>query len=162
MEVTEPEWVPVNGEQLVPGSVTAKDPTAVNTGKNDAWIFLEVQVPVKTISVVDPVTRKKQEAKKTALFSYEVKEGWEMVEQSLGDDWDTYVYGYHEIVKPGEKTTELFEEVTLVNYLEGQLDETDTLTMPIEAMAIQMNVCAEGASLTEIYQQYLKQKAAEA
>lgn len=161
VDLTEPEWIPEKGSGLVPGDVVLKDPTAVNTGKNDAWIFLEVQIPVKKISLVDPVTRKKQEARETELFSFTAKDSWELIEKTSGETNRCYVYGYCSAVSPGEKTEPLFEQVTLANYLEGEMDESEKLTMPIEAMAIQTNVCPQGADLKEVYQQYLAQEKAD-
>ena len=161
VEVTEPDWVPELGRQMVPGSVIPKDPTVANTGKNDAWIFAKVQVPARSISLVSEATKRKQTAAWTELFTFETNNGWELVEQSVLEDGICYVYGYGDIVKPGEETIALFENVTLVNYLEGELDETDEIFMPIEAMAIQTKVCADGAGLKEIYQQYLNQKNSE-
>ena len=116
VELTEPAWQPENALGLVPGSVVPKNPTATNTGKSDAWIFLRVSVPVN------------------------------------------FIYGYREIVKPGEKTAPLFESVTLVNYLEGELTASDILQIPVEAVAVQDHVCEPGAALTEIYEVYLAEE----
>lgn len=158
VKVEEPGWKSENGTGLVPGSETVKDPTAVNTGKNDAWIFLKVRVPVKEIILVDPETKRKQSAQETALFSFEAAKDWELIEKSRKDSFEESIYGYRSVVKPGERTTPLFEKVVLVNYLEGQLKASEKLTIPIEAMAIQTGVTTPEEGLKRIYEVYLEQK----
>lgn len=158
VKVTEPGWVPEKATGLTPGSVIAKDPAAVNTGKNDAWVFLKVKVPVKKISLVDEKTGRKQAAKKTELLGFDASGQWELVERTEGEADVSYIYGYRSIVKPGEKTEALFSEVALVNYLEGEIDDTDTMKMPIEAVSVQSDICASGNGLKTVYQEYLKQK----
>ena len=73
-------------------------------------------------------------------------------------DTAEYVYGYETTVAPGESTTELFREVKLVNYLEGELDTEEKFVIPVEAVAIQWNVEQADAGLERIYGEYLKQE----
>lgn len=160
VKLTETKWIPENGKQLTPECEVDKNPAVINTGKNEAWIFLKLQIPVKEIVLVDPASRKKKERSKTELFSFETDERWKLLNMQKQEKYTTCVYGYREIVKPGKTTAELFQKVRLVNYLEGELDEKEELLIPIEAMAIQTNVCALDAGLEEVYQQYLLQKMA--
>ena len=67
-----------------------------------------------------------------------------------------YVYGYPEILKPGEKTEPLFRNIRAVNYLEGDLKGDELLKVQVKAQVIQTNV--EGKSLSLIYQEFLKQE----
>ena len=85
-------------------------------------------------------------------------EDWERISSERVQDSINYVYGYRQIIKPGEKTAPLFESVTLVNYLEGELIADDALQIPVQAAAVQDHVCAPGASLAEIYDVYLAQE----
>ena len=158
VELTEPAWQPENALGLVPGSVVPKNPTATNTGKSDAWIFLRVSVPVKCISVVNPQTNRKEPPADIGIFSFLAAEGWERITAERTADSINFIYGYREIVKPGEKTAPLFESVTLVNYLEGELTASDILQIPVEAVAVQDHVCEPGAALTEIYEVYLAEE----
>lgn len=158
VELTETKWNPEDARYLLPGSTVKKNPAVKNIGKNDAWIFLKVQIPVKEICLVDPISKKKGEKKETELFAFEANGTWELLEKEKEDACISYLYGYHTTVQPQEITEELFEEVTLVNYLEGELDEKDSLFLPVETMAIQTNVCVPGAKLQDIYEQYLQQK----
>lgn len=156
VKVTEPEWEEEKGRELTPGSVIAKDPTVVNTGKNEAWVFLKVQIPIREIVLVDVETKRKQERAKAELFSFSSTENWKLVEKSADGKWVNYIFGYRSPLRAGGKTEPLFREVTLVNYLEGELDDSEALMIPIEAMAIQSNVCAEGTDLKMIFEEYLK------
>lgn len=160
VDLTETKWNPEAARQLLPGSTVQKNPAAKNTGKNEAWIFLKVQIPVKELCTVDPVTKKKEEKAEKELFAFAAKDAWELLGKEREEAGVIYLYGYHSVVQPQEMTETLFEEVTLVNYLEGELDETDSLSIPVEAMAIQTNVCAADATLQDIYEQYLLQKKA--
>ena len=158
MTVEEPGWKPENGTGLVPGSEVSKDPTAVNNGKNDAWIFLKVQVPVKEIVLVDPSTKRKRKIQEAALFSFEAAKDWELIEKSRKNGFEESIYGYRSVVKPKERTTPLFEKVVLANYLEGQLKASEKLTMPVEAIAIQTGVTTPEEGLKRIYEIYLEQR----
>lgn len=161
VELTETKWVPEKGQQLVPESEVMKNPAVTNTGKNPAWIFLKVQIPRKELVLVDPISRRKQKRTKTELFSFDITEKWELVECESQEFAVTYVYGFQEVVESGDSTTELFEKVKLVNFLEGEISTSEKLMIPVDAMAIQTNVCEPGAGLTAIYEQYLRQKVTE-
>ena len=76
--------------------------------------------------------------------------------QEEQEDQQVYVYGYPEILKPGEKTEPLFRNIRAVNYLEGDLKGDELLKVQVKAQVIQANV--EGKSLSLIYQEFLKQE----
>ena len=65
------------------------------------------------------------------------------------------MYGYEKLVSPFRETTALFDQINMVPYLEGSLDEKENLQIPVEAKAIQKNIAPDGTGLKEIYQQYL-------
>lgn len=157
VKLTEPQWDPQKGRELVPRSAVAKDPTATNTGKNEEWIFLKVSVPIRRIVVVDPDSKKKQEASEVELFSFSVLNGWKLVNEQRAENAMEYTYGYEKIVRPGESTAPLFSKVSLVNYLEGELDAEEELRLPVEAMSIQGSACPESANIKDIYEEYLRQ-----
>lgn len=154
----EPLWNPENGQGLLPGSTVPKNPTAVNTGTSDAWMFLRISVPVKHIALVNTQSRRKEEAADVPLFSFTASKDWELIEQTPAKGRVDYVYGYRKILKPQEKTTPLFEEVRLVNYLEGELTADEVLEIPAEALAIQKHAGNEDAGLAEIYRVYLAEE----
>lgn len=150
VQLTEPAWDPESAQGLNPGDTVLKNPVVTNTGKSDAWIFLRLTVPVKHIRTVDKEGRKKKEAADTELFSFAADESWELIERTGEDGAAVYVFGYKELVSPGDSTRPLFEKVTLADYLEGELAEKE-LHIQIRAEAIQDHVCPPGAGLTEIY-----------
>lgn len=133
-DLEEPEWEDVPSDEktdITPNQTIKKDPRITNTGANDAYAFLEIQVPVKKIITVGP-DGKKLPAADTELFTYKVNDGWVQVRSS---DITTsgkvtarsYVYAYGTktqctVLKKGETTTPLFDSVTLVNAIEGQID----------------------------------------
>lgn len=156
--LTEPGWDPAEEKWLLPGAEAEKDPTVRNTGTTDAWMFLQVEIPVKNISLVDPVTKRKQNAAETELVQFVPTANWELVSREQGEGNVRYLYGYKEKVKPLQSTEPLFEKIVMVNYLEGALDAKERFQIPIRAMSIQSNVCSEGVGLKEIYEQYVKQQ----
>ena len=148
-----------------PNQTIKKDPRITNTGANDAYAFLEIQVPVKKIITVGP-DGKKLPAADTELFTYKVNDGWVQVRSS---DITTsgkvtarsYVYAYGTktqctVLKKGETTTPLFDSVTLVNAIEGQIDE-ETLNIPVKSYAIQAEHIGESKVPSDVFQIYMKQ-----
>lgn len=158
IDLTEDEWNPEEGKDLIPQAVIPKNPEVTNTGSLDAWVFLRVSIPVRNISVVNPDTQRKLPAADTELFSFEPDGNWELVSEVVSADTAEYVYGYKTTVAPGESTTELFQEVKLVNYLEGELDTEEKFVITVEAVAIQWNAERADAGLEKIYGEYLKQE----
>lgn len=151
LTLTETQWRPEEARALLPGSTVAKNPTVKNTGKSDAWMFLRVLVPQKEIRLVDPATKRKTEAKKTELLTFEALAEWELLERTENGEEAEYVYGYRQRLAPGEESGPLFKEVTLADYLEGELSG-QKLTLSVHAIAVQDGLCAEGAGLKELYQ----------
>lgn len=50
IDLQEPDWDP-NHPPVVPNEEVDKDPTVVNTGTNSAYAFVEVQIPMKNVTV---------------------------------------------------------------------------------------------------------------
>ena len=167
-DLEEPEWEDVPSDEktdITPNQTIKKDPRITNTGANDAYAFLEIQVPVKKIITVGP-DGKKLPAADTELFTYKVNDGWVQVRSS---DITTsgkvtarsYVYAYGTktqctVLKKGETTTPLFDSVTLVNAIEGQIDE-ETLNIPVKSYAIQAEHIGESKVPSDVFQIYMKQ-----
>lgn len=149
-------WNPKKKMYLHPGESTPKDPVVKNTGLNDEYAFLEVRIPKREIAVVNDDTKMKMNKESRAVFTFEAEKGWELVRQEEQEDQQVYVYGYPEILKPGEKTEPLFRNIRAVNYLEGDLKGDELLKVQVKAQVIQTNV--EGKSLSLIYQEFLKQE----
>ena len=161
VEVKEPGWQEKSGESVLPAESRTKNPLVKNSGTLDSWMFLEVEIPVKTISLVDLKTHRKQPETRTELFTFEANKNWELLERTEEENSVRYVYGYRELIAPQQETEKLFETITAVSYLEGSLDDQEVFRIPVTAQAIQKNIAPEGTSLKEIYQIYLEQQGAE-
>lgn len=161
VQVQEPGWEKDSKMAMLPGESRTKNPMAKNTGTLTSWIFLEVENPVRSISVVDAETGRKLPENETELFTFQIQDGWELVETERETNGMRYVYGWKEPVAPMQETGTLFEKITIVPYLEGSLDEREVLDIPVTAKAIQKSALPEEENLETIYQIYLKQQAEE-
>ena len=56
IELDEPGWKPEENTKIVPTQVIKKDPYVKNVGVNEAFVYLEVSVPVSEVITVLPVT----------------------------------------------------------------------------------------------------------
>ena len=167
IDLTEPTWdshpddnknsIPDPAEDLVPLDKVKKDPMVTNKGKNDAYVFVKVSVPKANIYTAQEDGTKNPRAV-TQLFTFTPDTAnWELLESSTADaNVNTYVYGYKSILKPEEKTTKLFEEVTFVNAIEGQGLENSTQNINIQAYGIQSD---NTGTLAEAYAKYCNQNA---
>lgn len=158
VKISETDWEEKSGEAILPGECRKKNPKVQNTGTITAWIFLEADIPVRKIRLVDAQTRCKLPEADTELVQFTAKEGWKLMERITEPDKVRYVYGYQTPVEPLGETNELFEEITVVPYLEGELDPEEVLEIPVTARAVQAHIAPEGTDLKEIYQIYLDQK----
>lgn len=80
----EPDWDKVPSDEktdLTPNQTVKKDPRITNTGTNDAYAFLEVQIPVRNIITVGADGKKLPKAD-TELFTYKVNDGWVQIQES--------------------------------------------------------------------------------
>lgn len=161
----EPNWKPGDNTKLVPTQVIRKDPYVTNKGVNEAFVYLEVSVPVRNvITVAKDGTR--NALSKTELFSYTKNTQWTQLERrEIGQNM-VYTYAYNHILKPGEKTVTLFDTVTFANIIEGQLD-TQQIDMPVRAYAIQSTNTGDDKTTvleqaTAAYQKYVNQNKGQA
>lgn len=70
VEVKEPGWQEKSGESVLPEESRTKNPLVKNTGTLDSWMFLEVNIPIRRISLVDENTKRKQPEGETELFPF--------------------------------------------------------------------------------------------
>ena len=160
IELDEPNWKPDDNTKIVPTQVIKKDPFIKNRGINEAFVYLEVSVPVRNvITAAQDGTR--NALAKTELFSYTKNKEWTQLERKAIGQNMVYTYAYNHILKPGEKTTTLFNTVTFANIIEGQLD-TQQLDMPVRAYAIQSTNAGEDKTTipeqaAAAYQKYVNQ-----
>ena len=119
----------------------------------EALITEEVIKELRDLVDLQGTTRKMgQETLRTSWTQLERKEvGQNMV----------YTYAYNHILKPGQKTTTLFDTVKFANIIEGQLD-TQQIDMPVRAYAIQSTNTGDDKTTiieqaTAAYQKYVNQ-----
>lgn len=154
IEGKEPGYIPDPGgktEHIVPSQEIQKDPQIRNTGNNDAYVYMDVSVPIAKVITVDEQGRRVNGGapKETELFVMnEVSDRWTlMYRKQLGDSM-IYTYSYNEILIPGKTTEPLFESITFANVVEGQLEEKQ-LDVPVNFYAIQSMNTGEGNSIAE-------------
>ena len=156
VEVEEPGWQEKSGESMLPGESRIKNPLVKNMGTLDSWIFLEVHIPIRRISLVDEGTKRKQPEEETELFRFQTNEGWELIEKTRSENDMRYVYAWKELVEPLQRTGSLFDRVTMVPYLEGSLNEQEEQQIRVTAKAIQKNIAPAGTGLKDLYHVYLE------
>lgn len=133
--------------------------------KKEKFVYLEVSVPVRNvITVAKDGTR--NALAKTELFSFTKNKDWTQLERTEVGQNMVYTYAYNHILKPGTKTTTLFDTVTFANIIEGQLD-TQQIDMPVRAYAIQATNTGDDKTTvleqaTAAYQKYVNQNKGQA
>lgn len=150
IDLVEEEWDSLTPEDKVvyPNRNVVKDPKVINTGENDIYVYIEVKVPrgnIKTVNTDETVNASGW----TNLLTFVVNQGWELIDQSVSDDglYEIRLYAYTDsVLKPNEETKTLFDKVTFVNMLEGELEKGTELEMPVSAYAIQSDYLDEQGS----------------
>lgn len=160
IEVDEPNWDEKEQTKIEPGKVISKDPQIKNTGVNDAFVYLEVSIPMADVqAAADDGTRLKQ--KMQELFSFEAQDSWTKLDSKQSGDNQIYIYAYNEILQPQQTTEALFDSVKFLNVIEEELDEQQ-LSIPIRAYAIQSSYTGgDSSSVTDrariAYEKYVNQ-----
>ena len=142
VELTEPNWSPdvdsdgdgINDtmSNIVAGQKIAKDPTLTNTGDNDAYVYIMVEVPKADGVTVDGATVDNHQ-----LFCYTSKDGWTLLDSKIdnGDKNNYYLYAYNTALTPSLSAT-LFDEVIFAN-TDSNFQPEDSLEVKITGYAIQ-------------------------
>lgn len=127
-----------------------KDPKVKNTGDNDLYVYIEVKIPrreIKTVSKDETV----KAAEWTNLLTFDVNPDWELIDKSVSADnsYESRLYAYTAcVLKPDDETSTLFDKVTFVNMLEGELEKGSEFEMPVDAYAIQSDYLEEQGDTT--------------
>ena len=135
IELQEPGWNPDDHKTMEPGKQIQKDPQIKNTGTTDAFVYLEVGIPMKEVTAAD-YEGKRMEHKLQELFTFHTGEKWSKLDSRKKDDNMVYVYAYDQVLKPEQTTEKLFDSIKFLNIIEGQLDGQQ-LSIPVRAYAIQ-------------------------
>ena len=162
IDVSEPTWNPEDNDDLLPTQEIDKDPQITNSGINEAFVYLEVSVPIRSLITADASGNRIDEAP-IELFSFQADENWTLMDSYEKESNKIYIYSYNEILVPEETTTALFEKMTFANVVEGQIDG-QTFEIPVRAYAIQTtNTGGDGESVPEqarnAFEAYINQNA---
>lgn len=156
IDVQEPNY-PGNGSDevtdLVPNEEVDKDPQIKNTKKNNAIVFVRVDIPMAEVMKADDDGSRLGDKTNQELFEVSVdgvnypqwaekwvrltdetavsgyfKKGADGAEdvqvQSAADaDYFSYLFGYENVLKENETTDPIFEHVRLINVIEDQADD---------------------------------------
>lgn len=150
IELVEDKWEDVTDKITYPGRSFVKDPVVKNTGRTDAYMYVEVRVPREEIQTV--VDENVTALAETDLFTYNINSGWTQIGGgTVSDDgkYTIYVYAYTDkAVSGGEQTPTLFDSVVFVNALEGQPEMGETFDILISATGIQAGYLNETGDTT--------------
>ena len=158
--VEEPGFDPDDQTKIEPGKEISKDPKIKNTGVNDAFVYLEVSIPMANVEAVTEAGTRLG-VKNQELFSFQPSESWTKLSSNTSGNNQIYVYAYNKIL-PAEETTEaLFSSVKFLNVIEKQIDEQQ-LSIPVRAYAIQASYTGgESGSVIDkakiAYEKYVNQ-----
>ena len=133
--------IPDEAAHMYPTQKVVKDPSVLNQGTNPAWIYLQVTVPKAEVITADSDGKRQNDGKAvlTQLYEYEADETeWTLLKENTDAvNANVYLYGVKSPVEVGAQTVPLFQEITLVNVIEGQLDPEKIQMIDIKAFAIQ-------------------------
>ena len=174
IDLREPSWKPEDGKHLVAKQTVLKDPKIRNTGKNPAYVFMTVQVPVRTLTLYNNAGRKEEYSETTELFDLKknVNGNYETLSDTNSGNWvllkdrsnygtkdesfTTYVYAYRVPVSPSATSDALFDAVQLKNVIEGysemsKISTKDEYPITINGYAIQATdvIGADGSDVTD-------------
>lgn len=184
IEGSEPAWNPDGGteEDIVPTESFDKDPQIKNVGKNPAYVYMEVAVPMADVIYANAEGQRQNggNAAHIELFEFdttdstvqtltngigtsEYKDSWTQMYKKEIDGRMVYTFSYNSVLNPEETTAPLFNKVTFANIVEGQLDG-QALAVDVKFYAIQAENTGDGADTVpaqakNAYDKYLKQNA---
>lgn len=148
IDLDEPNWKPQEHDKIQPSEEMKKDPTVTNVGANTAYTFIEVSIPIKNVTTVQPDGTRNAKAQ-TEMFSFTADKNWtKLSNKQIGSDM-VYLYVYNNPIAAKEKTTPLFNTITMANIIEGELDLQE-LNVGVRAYGIQaLNTDDNGASYVQ-------------
>ncbi len=150
--------IPDEANHMYPTQKIVKDPAVINQGSNSAWIYLQVAVPKAEVVTADLDGNRLNDGKAvlTQLYEYKADETeWTLLKQNTDAvNANVYLYAVKSPVEPQKQTVPLFQEIALVNVIEGQLDPKEVQMIDVKAFAIQSD--NTGTSI-EAWNKYVNQ-----
>ncbi len=165
IELTEPNWNPDEGKNVVPNEEIEKDPTIKNVGSNSAYVFAEVTIPKANVLIAAQDGTKNPAGESVVdLFTLEgLNSDWTLLKTESNPNSTKYVYVYGGETTPTEVAPEatvgLFTSVKVVNFVEGYIAAGTEYTVSVKAKAIQKDALTADANNSEaIYNIILNQQ----
>lgn len=155
-------------ENVLPVQVTEKEPWINNNGRNPAYVYMQVAIPIIPAVLHDKDGNELNDGNVVEVEAFEpinadnevgINDGWEPIssfEKRLGPDgklYNYYIYGYNTELAVDGDTTPLFNSVRMVNHSTNRGEQITSadgktkagimpseLKIPINAYAIQKGV----------------------
>ena len=146
INVTESNWNPVNGQDILPGDTINKDPAIENIGKNSAYVYIKIEQPSVTLA----------NNTEGGLFSYTTNSGWTLLGTNVnqGCPTTTSVYYYNTALAKNTTTPTLFNNVTINDFTD--LSDTFPMNIVVTGYAIQSNNLPSGTTIPSAYSTYFE------
>lgn len=162
IKLDEPSWIPSDAQNIWTNRTLVKDPTVINIGDNDAYVYILVVVPKRSVITVNEngMPLNNGHAVLQELFTYTVNPMWSLYMQDVTghNDNNYYLYVYDEALDKYNgatnehndpvyaASTPLFNEITLKDIIEGQIQIDENLNIDVFAYAIQSNYASGDAT----------------
>lgn len=156
------DGMPDAASNAIYGKEYAKKPEVTNVGSNDVRTFVKVLVPIKNV-VTASADGTHEEAAVKELYTFDkaatladkATGNWELVDldsdtenkyiENDAHTYRAYVFAYTQSLRYNKTTDALFENVELINFVNGQIEAGDNLNIYVDAYAVQ----AEGLDTTD-------------
>ena len=154
IELDEPSWE--EPTEILPEQEFPKDPQITNVGKNDAYVFMEVEVPYANIVTAND-DGTKNAAADTELFDFVTNDGWVAVGEPVKNEdakTVTYLYAYGTadamtVLAKNETTPALFDYVQFANVVDNQGLEETVQNVNVKAYAVQTTNINDGKNVVD-------------
>lgn len=150
ISVVEPNWVEADAQAMLPTMTVAKDPAVKNVSDVEGFIAMKVEVPTMNVKLVGDAAAADHE-----LVTYAVNDGWTETGTATYDaatGMTTHTYLYKDALAAGGTTKSLFDNITLVNLVEGQITGSDlNQSLNVHGYAIQSHGFSDVASAWAAY-----------
>lgn len=185
--------VPDECELVIPYDEITKDPRITNVGINDAIVFFRITAPVETLTLIGDDGSRETDVESDLFWFKQASDSVDLHQNNFNPNFvelttldqkivscegvnnegkgKTYIFGWHEILEPGDSTETLFDKVQNKKYGSRTIGADEIERIKIEAFAIQAEyIQRNGADmdttgeldedeLTHIYQIFINQNA---
>lgn len=101
---------------VVPGEETSAELPSVSDWGFNSWTFLVSRIPCFPTNDVELEPDVQVSGEYVPVLSFEMNDGWEVVEETLSDGVLTTVYFYSTPIAEGEQFTPLFDSWSMTNF----------------------------------------------